>query len=400
MIDRLRAPLIFGGCLLFFGWIGLKTFNYFTHANPPAFTLKGIDHNGSYARQASGIVSANNDYKVARITITVDGKELLTQWVKSKQFEFPFTIDTTTLADGQHTMDIEAMDSSYHANKTQKQYIFLVDNTPLRAVFADNEYRVDQGKTIHMKIQSNKPLANAEVKLFSKTFNFYPESDDSTTYECFIPVDCEERANDYMVTADIEDLVKNKAKLTCKVQIKDFEFKRQRGFTVGESKLAQEKELSMSMKILNESLEKWVNASPKKKLWSGPFEYPVEVQRMTTPFGEIRMTPERGRYMHKGVDLINRPKCVVWAAQSGKVVIKDRFLLTGNTIVIDHGLGVFTLYAHLEEYADIEVGDMIKKGNPVGKLGMTGYATGYHLHWELRVNNVPVDPLEWIKTVY
>jgi len=104
--------------------------------------------------------------------------------------------------------------------------------------------------------------------------------------------------------------------------------------------------------------------------------------------------------MHKAVDLINRPHCTVWAAQTGKVIIKDRFYLTGNTIVLDHGLGIFTLYGHLEDFADINVGSIVKKGSPIGKLGMTGYAAGYHLHWELRINNIGVDPIEWTTTVY
>jgi len=85
----------------------------------------------------------------------------------------------------------------------------------------------------------------------------------------------------------------------------------------------------------------------------------------------------------------------VWATQSGKVIIKDRYLMSGNTVAIDHGCGIVSLYYHLEDFADIEVGDMLKKGNPVGTLGMTGYASGYHLHWELRVNGTPVDPLQW-----
>ena len=69
--------------------------------------------------------------------------------------------------------------------------------------------------------------------------------------------------------------------------------------------------------------------------------------------------------------------------------------MSGNTIAIDHGHGIVSLYYHLNDFSDIEVGDSVKKGNPVGTLGMTGYASGYHLHWELRVNGVPVDPLQW-----
>ena len=58
------------------------------------------------------------------------------------------------------------------------------------------------------------------------------------------------------------------------------------------------------------------------------------------------------------------------------------------------------MYFHLEDFANIEVGDNVQKGNPVGKLGKTGYASGYHLHWELRVNNIPVDPMQWINSTF
>ncbi len=387
-------------CFVVIGWVGFKIARYFNHSNPPAIVLKGIDPNGAYAQTVACSLSSDNDYKVYEVSAKVDNQEVFNQRVKARSFDVPFTIDTAKFADGTHELTVEAVDSSYHANKTQKKYTLTIDNTPLRATFIDNEYPVYQGKTLHMKIQSNKKLTQAQIKLFSSTYNFYPEAEDSTTYECFIPVDCEERVNDYVVTADVEDWVKNKQKFSCKVHVKAFEFKRQKGFSVSNEKMSQEKEISMSMKILDESLGKWIQESPKKKLWGGPFENPVNVQRMTTPFGEIRMTSERGRYMHRGVDLINTPKSVVWAAQDGKVIIKDRFYLTGNTVVLDHGLGVFTLYGHLDDFANIEVGDMVKKGNPVGKLGMTGYATGYHLHWELRVNNIPVDPLEWTKKIY
>jgi murein DD-endopeptidase MepM/ murein hydrolase activator NlpD len=104
--------------------------------------------------------------------------------------------------------------------------------------------------------------------------------------------------------------------------------------------------------------------------------------------------------LHKAVDIVNNPKSVVWASQNGRVIIKDRYLFSGNTVVIDHGLGVFTKYYHLDDFAELEVGDSIKKGEPVGKLGITGYANGYHLHWELMVDGVPVEPFEWTKHVF
>ncbi len=77
--------------------------------------------------------------------------------------------------------------------------------------------------------------------------------------------------------------------------------------------------------------------------------------------------------------------------------MKDRFVSTGNTVAIDHGCGIISLYGHLDSYGNIEVGMPIKRGNIIGTIGMTGYATGYHLHWELRINNVQVNPMEWIQ---
>ena len=90
---------------------------------------------------------------------------------------------------------------------------------------------------------------------------------------------------------------------------------------------------------------------------------------------------------------------VIWASNSGVIVLKDRFTHSGNTIVIDHGCGIVSMYFHLHDFADVQVGQKVKKGNPLGRMGMTGFANGQHLHWEIRVNNVAVDPMQWTQLV-
>lgn len=387
----------------FVGWVGTTTYKYFTHDIPPEISFVGLAENQSYAGTLSFIIQSTGSYKVKRLSALLDGKEFdlgPIKYIRQKHFQAPITYDITTLENGVHTFEIEAHDASYHQNKSHEKVTFFVDNTPLKAEFLDSRYNVEQGKTLHLKIQANKRLIKAQASFLAKDYFFYPESEHSTLYECFIPIDCEEKALETNVHVELYDAVSNSLKLSSIVQIKPFAFKKQRGFTVSEEKLEQEKEVSMNTKILRDAIEKWVEDSPKKKLWNGPFEYPIEVQRVTTPFGEVRTTPQRGRYHHKGLDLVNLPRSVVWAAQHGRVVIKDRFLMTGNTIVIDHGLGIFTLYAHLEDFADVHVGDFISKGNPIGRLGKTGYASGYHLHWEMLVQGTQVDPVEWTTTIY
>lgn len=384
-------------------WIGTTTFNYFTHSIAPEISFIGLAHHGSYGGTLSCAIKSTGTYKVKTLHAWLDGKEFDlgdAKYIRAQHFEAPIKCDLTNLENGQHTFEVEAQDSSYHQNKAREKVTFYVDNLPLKAEFLEPRYTVEQGKTLHLKIQANKQLAKARVSFLAKDYCFYPESEHSTLYECFIPIDCEEKALETAIQAEVVDAVSNSLKLSCNVQVKPFAFKKQRGFTVSDEKLEQEKEVSMNTKILRDSIEKWIQDSPRKKLWNGPFEYPIEVQRVTTPFGEVRTTPQRGRYHHKGLDLVNQPRAVVWAAQHGRVIIKDRFLMTGNTIVLDHGLGIFTLYAHLEDFAEVHVGDIISKGNPIGRLGKTGYASGYHLHWEMLVQGVQVDPVEWTSNIH
>ena len=403
MLNKYKTSITITVITLISFWIGSSLFTYFTYNTPPNISITGITANDHYKEVMECTLSANNPYKISYAYITLDNKPLSipkANSIKAKTFELPFKIDTNNLNDGNHILNIEAVDSSYHANKYNKQLTFFVDNTPLKAAFLQPEYKVDQGNTLHLQIQLNKQVQSIKIKLLSKLYECYPESENSTLYESFIPIDCEEIPEEYLLYADIIDHVGNNSKLTNTIRINPVKFPKQKGFSVATAKLDSEKEVSMHNKILGEALSKWAKDSPKKKLWAGNFETPTIIQRISTPFGEIRITPEKGRYLHKAIDIVNSPKSVVWSSQNGKVIIKDRYLMSGNTIVIDHGLGVFTHYCHLDSFADIEVGETIKKGEPIGRIGMTGYANGYHLHWGLTINNVSVNPIEWTKKTF
>ncbi len=380
-------------------FVGKWTVSYFTHGIPPEFSVEGLEKEGNYKDIINCVLTADNGYNLGKVTATLDGKPFSFDPSArfGASFEHEFIIDSTLLDNGEHTLMVEAVDSSYNQNMRQEQWRFTVDNAPLKAVFLLPQYTVLQGRTLHAQIRANKTLDQAHIRFKSGIYECYPESENSMTYECFIPIDCEELCKEEVIGAEVKDLVGNKMAISSKAIINEYTFKKQGTIKVSSDKMEEEKEVSINSKVLEEALEKWVKDSPKKKLWSGAFDIPVEVQRISTTYGEIRTTPEKGRYMHKAVDLVNRPQSVIWASQDGKVIIKDRYLMSGNTVVVDHGLGVFTLYYHLDNFADIEVGDVVKKGNPLGRLGKTGYATGYHLHWELRVNNTCVDPLQWTK---
>lgn len=129
-------------------------------------------------------------------------------------------------------------------------------------------------------------------------------------------------------------------------------------------------------------------------LWRGLFQLPV-VGRKSSFFGEGR-SYDGGPVAsyHLGVDYSADEGVAVIAANSGRVVLAETLQVRGNTVIIDHGLGVYSGYFHLSQIA-VAAGQEVEKGELIGYVGDTGLATGPHLHWEMRIADVPVDPEEW-----
>ncbi len=130
--------------------------------------------------------------------------------------------------------------------------------------------------------------------------------------------------------------------------------------------------------------------------FSGPMGLPAAAA-MTSWYGSKR-SYNGGPFdrFHSGTDFAGAPGTPVLAAAPGYVVLADTLNVRGNATVIDHGWGVFTGYWHQTEIY-VHVGDYVTTGQVIGTIGATGRVTGAHLHWELWVNGVPVDPMQWVR---
>ncbi len=130
--------------------------------------------------------------------------------------------------------------------------------------------------------------------------------------------------------------------------------------------------------------------------WQGDFLKPVE-GRISTAYGLQRFVNGHFDYRHKGVDIAAPMGTPVQAAADGVVSLADdSFLLHGQTVIVDHGQGVATLYLHLSQI-DVSPGESVKQGQIIGRVGATGLATGPHLHYGVYVYHEAVDPLFWIR---
>ncbi len=100
---------------------------------------------------------------------------------------------------------------------------------------------------------------------------------------------------------------------------------------------------------------------------------------------------------HLGYDLAVTKRYPIEAANNGVVVYADELGIYGNTVMIDHGMGLLTLYGHMSTI-DVKVGDKLQKNDIIGRTGETGLAAGDHLHYGVYINGVPVRPIEWWDT--
>ena len=136
------------------------------------------------------------------------------------------------------------------------------------------------------------------------------------------------------------------------------------------------------------------SAPATERLWSGRFIMPAE-GRVSATFGERRVFNGSVKSRHSGIDIAAPMGAPVRAANAGRVALVRVAYVEGRTVVIDHGGGVFTFYCHLSR-ARVAVGDVVARGQVIGNVGMTGRATGPHLHFGARVSGERVDGLALI----
>jgi len=146
------------------------------------------------------------------------------------------------------------------------------------------------------------------------------------------------------------------------------------------------------------ALEDAYRAALSRPLWRAPFLMPVE-GRSTSSFGAPRRYAPGGPVSyHQGADLAAPEGTPVRAANGGVVRVAGFYPIKGGLVVLDHGASVYSLYFH-QSKLHVRAGQRVKRGERIGEVGTTGLSTGPHLHWEMRVNTLPTNPLEWVGKV-
>ena len=138
----------------------------------------------------------------------------------------------------------------------------------------------------------------------------------------------------------------------------------------------------------------------EEKAWDTLFQAPVTTTIVTGPYGDGRSYNDGpvDNY-HTGVDFSGAIGTPILSPAPGTIVYTGTLQLRGNAVIIDHGLGVMSAYFHLSEIF-VNEGETVTAGQPIGAGGSTGLSTGPHLHWDLRIMDVPVNGLQWTEITF
>lgn len=128
-----------------------------------------------------------------------------------------------------------------------------------------------------------------------------------------------------------------------------------------------------------------------ERLWRGRFLRPIAGTEPGTGFGARRIINGKPRMPHSGIDYAAPRGTPVLAANAGRVALVAEFFFPGRLVVLDHGLGLYTLYFHLDTVG-VEEGVLVERGQPIGTVGTTGRSTGPHLHFGAQVGSARIDP--------
>jgi murein DD-endopeptidase MepM/ murein hydrolase activator NlpD len=208
---------------------------------------------------------------------------------------------------------------------------------------------------------------------------------------CFLAIGAvgiKTKPGDYILKLRIGEKTKN-----LKLFIKHTDFPAMR-LTLSKDKVSLSPEDKRRVKRENKRL-KAIFRRVSRRLWEGDFLLPLE-NDLSTVFGTKRIINNKKISVHSGVDIRGQEGEEVLASNNGKVVFAKELFLEGNTVILDHGLGIYTIYMHLSGF-NVNSGNSVSKGDVIGFVGSSGRSSGPHLHFGVKVRDMNVNPVSFVE---
>jgi len=262
--------------------------------------------------------------------------------------------------------------------------LVLVAAAPAAVSFDMRARAIQPGELVVLTITLPEPHAHVRVRAFERDQPAFPV-DDGKVWRALVGLDLDVVPGRHAVTIEADGV---QATHLLAVTKKTFPT---RSLRVDEAFVNPPAAMRERIDAEAKRLASVWAAPAAERLWTEPFVRPVP-QAANSRFGTRSIYNGSARSAHGGADFLSPAGTPVKAPNAGRVAVARELYFTGNTVVLDHGLGLFSMLAHLSAI-DVREGDSVAAGQIVGTVGATGRVTGPHLHWAVRVGGARVDPL-------
>lgn len=414
----LLGILLVGGCWWFFS-------TCYEGEKPVLKLSEAIDIIGLEKTFDITATDKNRGLRSILVTISQDEKEYTlysedypTKGIKEKTFGIEVNPKNLKLRDGEARINISAVDYSLRKNSATLNIKVIIDTTPPRIYLLSSAHNINPGGSCITIYSVSEDVIKSGVNVGDNFSTGYPITLGGKL--CYIayfalPVDAKrESARIGIVVSDsagneslqpLPCYVRNKKFRADTIKITDSFLERKMPEFQQLNTSLQEMTLLKAFQYVNKqirednfnTIQSICKKSEEKQLWQGPF-LRMKNAATTAGFGDRRTYYYKGKAVsksiHKGIDLASTRHAPVEASNSGKVVFTGYLGIYGDTVVIDHGLGLFSLYGHLG-MIKVKEGQMVAKGELIGCSDTSGLAGGDHLHFSILVGGRFVDPREW-----
>jgi peptidyl-prolyl cis-trans isomerase A (cyclophilin A) len=253
---------------------------------------------------------------------------------------------------------------------------------------------VQPGEVVRLDLVASEPLSTVSITAFGRAMQ--PFRGDDGVWRALVGIDLDVTAGDVPVAIRARTTAGTEIARTetLKVEAKEFPT---RTLRVDPRFVTPPKSADARIARERAELGRVFRAVTPAPEWRGPFIVPID-GAVVSGFGVRSVFNNEPRAPHGGADFASPEGTPVAAPNAGRVVLAADLYFTGNTVVLDHGAGLQSLFAHLSRI-DVHEGDRVARGAIVGAVGATGRATGPHLHWTVRLHGARVDPISLISAL-
>jgi len=251
------------------------------------------------------------------------------------------------------------------------------------------------GDVIRLDVHSNTAIKRSNITFNKKRFELFLEKQSGNQYHYMAYIAASRKATPghYTLKVDIQSTGIESVYQHYKITL-DYPAKRDTGkvnLSKSGKKAASDRSDYQKEGAL---LAKVFSTKSNTSYIDGAFKLPAK-GRFSSAFAKLRTYNNGSQSSHAGLDISNKRGTTIVAPEAGKVVLSQSLVVHGNIVAIDHGFGVQSVFAHLDSRL-VKEGDIVKRGQKIGKMGDTGVASGVHVHWGVSVQNVRVDPVFWL----